>query len=66
MKIAFFDSKPYDEEVFSGFSTDNLSTNFVLNTFLSMIPLLIIDFIKIFVAAFLTIKLKKIGDTAIK
>ncbi|MBE6663081.1 MAG: 2-hydroxyacid dehydrogenase [Ruminococcaceae bacterium] len=28
MKIAFFDSKPYDEEVFSGFSTDNLSMKF--------------------------------------
>ena len=28
MKIAFFDSKPYDEDVFSDFSTDNLSMKF--------------------------------------
>lgn len=48
------------------FSTDNLSSNFVLNTFLGLIPLLIIDLVKIFAAAFLAIKLKKIGDTATK
>ncbi len=28
MKIAFFDSKPYDEEVFSKFSTDNFEMKF--------------------------------------
>ena len=48
------------------FSTDILNIDFVLNTFLGLIPLLIIDIIKVFVAAVLAVKLKKIGDTAIK
>lgn len=47
-------------------TTDNLNTNLVLNLLVGLIPLLLMDLIKVFMAAFLAVKLKKIGDTAIK
>lgn len=47
-------------------SLDNLNANYILNTLLALLPLFATDIIKAFLAAVLAIRLKKIGDTAIK
>ena len=47
-------------------SCNDFNYNNVLNMLLGLIPLLFVDLLKIFAATLLSVKLKKLGDTAIK